>query len=130
MNRSLLSIAALLLAACQPSPGPGPQPPPQPDADSAAPAPAPLIDASAPAEASTAPVDAGADASTWPDTPCGRACAALERFGCREARPTPRGIPCDRVCEDVLAFPELSLPTACIAKATSKAAMQKCGVCR
>lgn len=36
-------------------------------------------------------------------TACTRACVRLAELGCDEAKPTPKGTPCKKVCEDAAA---------------------------
>jgi hypothetical protein len=102
-------IVALLLCA----PACGPKPTPNP--------PVPAVDAGADTRPDAAPpVIVGAG--------CAPACAVLSWLGCVEGRPTPNGDSCDAVCERARAFPNFSLPTACISTARTVGAVRACGV--
>lgn len=74
-------------------------------------------------------VDSGACVDQ-PDTECGRACRVMCSNLCIEAMPTPMGEPCWSVCENNSASGFALLPVSCIESATSKAALQRCGVCK
>ncbi len=122
MNRYLAarlkgSLLALAMS-CQPLPRPTPAP--GPDATDAAPLPAP----------DPIPEPVEDDEAGASRTPCGRACATMKKFGCVEATTTPSGTTCTALCARIATFPGMRLDTACIIPATSKAALNKCGVCR
>jgi hypothetical protein len=55
-------------------------------------------------------VDAGTPAD------CAAACSHLQQLGCEEAKPTPKGKTCVRVCEDVEASGDVTLMPACVVK--------------
>lgn len=127
MKANYLAVLAISLLACPRSP----VAPVPPDADGAVPAP---VDASAdrPLDAlDGAPIrSSDVPPHVFPNSACGRACAAMEMFGCIEAEPTAKGITCDVVCERVIATVGVALPIACILDAGSPQAMHACGVCR
>jgi hypothetical protein len=62
---------------------------------------------------------------------CNCACCVLATFGCKESRPTAKGLLCEDVCErsKLFAGGALELPTMCISRATSIGELRACGVC-
>ena len=98
-----VSTAFVVLAACTPLP----PHPPAPDDPTAYPPSSYSLDAS------------GA-------TPCEVACAHLAAFHCPEAQPTKAGVTCPEICARGQRLEEL--PTACLSRAGSVAAVRACGV--
>lgn len=63
-----------------------------------------------------------ADAATCPD-----ACARLAALDCDEAKPTPGGATCERVCRNIQESGATALDLACVVRAASCAAANACG---
>lgn len=61
-------------------------------------------------------------------SPCDRACSALAAVGCAEGNATHNGHTCAEVCKAAEAFPDMSLPTECLAKVKTKSEAKACGV--
>ena len=57
---------------------------------------------------------------------CERACKRLEQLGCAEAEPTPGGVSCVTVCENVEDSGVVSLDPECVARVHSCAEIEAC----
>jgi hypothetical protein len=57
---------------------------------------------------------------------CERACKRLEQLGCPEAEPTPGGVSCVTVCENVEDSGVVSLDPECVARVRSCAEIEAC----
>jgi len=68
----------------------------------------------------TPDADAGAVAS------CASACARLQQLGCPAGRPTPKGVPCVEVCEDVNSSGLIVWDFDCVARALTCGATDRC----
>lgn len=125
--RVILSIAVLLTSEACP-PAPNPPPPPTPVQDASVPPSRDasiLVEASPPAPAPEPQPEAG---PVFPTDPCGQACAKLYGLGCREAMPTPRGVSCHDVCQQVEAFAGLTLHPGSVAACRDVACVRKVGI--
>ena len=66
----------------------------------------------------------GADGGEPPA--CERACRRLEKLGCPEAMPTPSGVTCVAVCENVEDSGVVSLDPECVARIRSCTDIESC----
>lgn len=57
---------------------------------------------------------------------CESACARLRALGCPAGQDTPKGAPCERVCENIYASGIWSWDVDCISAATSCAGADAC----
>lgn len=57
---------------------------------------------------------------------CETACARLQQLGCPAGRPTPKGAPCQAVCENVMSSGLIEWQLDCVARAITCGETDRC----